>query len=352
MMSGLSPLVTIGLPVFNGEDYIRDAIDSVLSQSFYRFKLVIADNCSVDATPEILKEYELNDSRVTAIRHENNIGGLENLFYLAKNISTPYFMWFAHDDVMEKDFLRTCVEILDTNLSVDMAFTGMRNIDINGKCIRLYPNFQMQPVNSTFMGLLEYIFEPEFNGKANLIYSLYRSVKLTKLIHDNKIQLSAPWGPDVAFIFSILCSGSNIKIDEKVLFNKRCFQPKEEIGDMLLIPKSYLLKSVYPVNFRSLKKFYSIAIKRYRRSYFLIVGANIRQCCLTLLYFFYALKVIWIPMLIRHYEIKRYELIQLAVLARSRYHQKIHKFNLYSIALADKYPILRKFKRLIFGKKN
>jgi glycosyltransferase involved in cell wall biosynthesis len=346
------PAITIGLPVFNGSTHIREAIDSILSQSFCKFTLIIADNCSTDDTFKIISEYKDRDPRISIVKHQNNIGGLENLFYLAKNIRTPYFMWFAHDDVMEQEFLRTCVDILEANQNVDMAFTGIRNIDTNGKCIRSYQDFHLLPVKSNSMSLIKYIFEPELNGKANLIYSLYRSAKLTEYIANNKIQLSAPWGPDVAFIFSILCSGSNIEIDDRVLFNKRCFQPDNEIGDMLLVPKSYLLKSVYPEYFRSLKKFYSIAVNSNGRSYFLIVSANIRQGFLYILYFFYALKVIWTPALIRKYEIKRYDLIQLALRIRSHYHQKIHKFNLYSISLADKYPALRKLKRYIFNKKN
>ena len=68
------PRVALGLPVFNGARYLRKAVDSVLSQEFEDFQLVISDNASSDATPEICQEYARQDSRVRYFRNETNIG--------------------------------------------------------------------------------------------------------------------------------------------------------------------------------------------------------------------------------------------------------------------------------------
>src|SRR5687768_11933299 len=92
------PLVTIGLPVFNGEKYLRNALNDLLAQDCRDFELVICDNGSTDSTPKICAEYAAKDSRIRIERSEQNLGAIKNFNKAFELCSGTYFMWAAHDD--------------------------------------------------------------------------------------------------------------------------------------------------------------------------------------------------------------------------------------------------------------
>ncbi len=132
-MNSNRPRISIGMPVYNGENYVREAIDSILSQTFRDFELVISDNASTDATEEICKEYRANDERIRYYRNSRNMGATWNnnrVFELAQG---EYFKWAAHDDVCEPEFLEECVEVLDRDPDVVLAYPWTKNIDQHGE---------------------------------------------------------------------------------------------------------------------------------------------------------------------------------------------------------------------------
>jgi glycosyltransferase involved in cell wall biosynthesis len=133
--------VFIGLPVFNAQKHIRAAIESHLSQSFSDFELVIADNCSTDATLEISTEYASRDKRVRVLTAERNRGNRWNHRRLIEEISEPnqYFRWAGGDDVMGPDLLQSMVEVLDSRAEVSAVMPDTRNIDDEGNPIGSMP---------------------------------------------------------------------------------------------------------------------------------------------------------------------------------------------------------------------
>src|SRR5262245_40295511 len=125
------PLVSIGLAVYNGEEYLSDAISSILAQSFTDFELIISDNASTDRTEEICKTYADMDSRIRYSRNETNIGGVNNenlTFRLSKG---KYFRLAAHDDVCDPKLIEKCVEVLERDQDVILCQTAIVNIDEN-----------------------------------------------------------------------------------------------------------------------------------------------------------------------------------------------------------------------------
>ena len=98
------PRVSIGLPVYNGERYLPQALDAILSQTFEDFELIISDNASTDSTQDICKSYAANDARVKYFRNSSNIGISRN-FNRVFELSSggEYFKWCAHDDLMAPD---------------------------------------------------------------------------------------------------------------------------------------------------------------------------------------------------------------------------------------------------------
>lgn len=126
-------LVTIGMPVFNGQRYLAPAIESVRAQTFSNWRLVIGDNASTDSTPDIAADFARSDPRIRFIRRESNIGAAPNfndLFHLAE---TPYFKWAAHDDVLRPRFLEACLERLQQDPGMALCHSLTDHIDAAGR---------------------------------------------------------------------------------------------------------------------------------------------------------------------------------------------------------------------------
>jgi glycosyltransferase involved in cell wall biosynthesis len=134
-VSDHTPRVTIGLPVYNGADYLAPAIDSLLAQTFQDFELIIADNASTDATESICRERAARDARIRYVRHAHNLGAMRNFNYVVEAARAPYFKWAAHDDMHEPEYLARCVEVLDRDSSVVLAHARARDIDAHGNSV-------------------------------------------------------------------------------------------------------------------------------------------------------------------------------------------------------------------------
>lgn len=110
-----SPAVTIGLPVYNGAQTLRRALESLLSQGWKDFELIISDNCSTDDTEAICTEFALKDSRVRYVRQGRNLGSAANFAFVLSQAEAPYFMWAAADDFWSPDFIDVNLAFLRTH---------------------------------------------------------------------------------------------------------------------------------------------------------------------------------------------------------------------------------------------
>ncbi|MBR9837341.1 MAG: glycosyltransferase [Rhodobacteraceae bacterium] len=134
------PLVSIGLPVWNGEKYLACAITSILEQSFEDFELLIADNASTDRTAEIAKEFCAKDPRVRYVRHASNIGAAGNFNYVFHETTGRYFKWAAYDDMLAPDFLAETTAALEKDRAgrAALAYPQTLLIDQEGAPLGLY----------------------------------------------------------------------------------------------------------------------------------------------------------------------------------------------------------------------
>jgi glycosyltransferase involved in cell wall biosynthesis len=130
---GARPRVSIGLPVYNGERYVAEAIEGVLSQTFGDFELVITDNASTDQTREICEDFARKDSRVRYYRNPQNLGAAPN-FNRCFTLASPseFFKWITYDDLMTDDLIERCIEALDSDTGVSLAFPAMVHADAEG----------------------------------------------------------------------------------------------------------------------------------------------------------------------------------------------------------------------------
>lgn len=136
-MGNSTPKVSIGLPVYNGEAFLSAAIESILTQTYADFELIISDNASTDKTQEICEAFAKKDARVLYFRSDINHGASWNYnrtFELAKG---EYFRWHAADDVLAPELIAKSVDVLNSKPEVVLVFTWVLDIDGDGKELEL-----------------------------------------------------------------------------------------------------------------------------------------------------------------------------------------------------------------------
>jgi len=129
------PRVSIGLPVYNGERYLAETLESLLAQSFQDFELIISDNASVDATEAICQAFAARDHRVRYVRNDVNLGARANFNQVFELSTGEYFKWAAYDDLIEPTFISRCVQAMGEEPSAVLAFSRFKVIDAQGEVI-------------------------------------------------------------------------------------------------------------------------------------------------------------------------------------------------------------------------
>jgi len=128
-----SPLVTIGLPVYNSERYLRQSLDSLLAQTYSEFVLVISDNASTDGTAQICQEYAARDSRVEYFRNATNIGNPGNFNRVFELAKTKYLKWSTGDDFWEPTFVERALEVMERDDSIALCYPNAYFVDADGR---------------------------------------------------------------------------------------------------------------------------------------------------------------------------------------------------------------------------
>ena len=128
-MSDAVPLVTIGVPVYNGADFLPQALDSILSQSYSNLEVIVSDNASTDDTAAVCSSYARNDDRVKIVRQKTNIGVIGNWNAVARMASGRYFKWSSASDRCAPTFVEQCVRLMEADSTVVLVYSHTAFID-------------------------------------------------------------------------------------------------------------------------------------------------------------------------------------------------------------------------------
>jgi glycosyltransferase involved in cell wall biosynthesis len=127
------PLVSVGLPVYNGGPSLRNALDSLLTQTLTNLELIVADNASNDSTAEICAEYAQRDPRVHVHRHDENMGAPGNWNFVARQARGRYLKWASASDLCAPTFLERCVAVLEAEPDAVLCFPRTELVAGDGK---------------------------------------------------------------------------------------------------------------------------------------------------------------------------------------------------------------------------
>lgn len=194
------PPVSIGLPVYNAELFLEEALNSLLQQTFRDFELILSDNASTDGTAAICERYAQRDSRIRYVRQATNIGAMGNFRYVLEHARGRWFMWAAGDDYWGGQWIERlhghlarggCEAAVGQVLHVDEASRPIDHV-ATGRV------FDYQ--GRRWARRLRFFVEFEGTGKANVFYALFDRRLLAQLQVDG-------YAHDYHLIFAFLKLG-------------------------------------------------------------------------------------------------------------------------------------------------
>jgi len=222
----LTPKLSIGMPVYNGEEFIRKRLDNILSQTFSDFELIISDD-STDSTPQICKEYAKKDSRIRYIHQEKKRGWIWNFNFLLQEAIGDYFVWAPIDDKWDESFIEKNIDVLDSDEKIVGSISRLKRyghtydlfLDEPGdsfitknykKFRRFFRPFGAYPISGTY----EQKARKYMKNRSPLgLYSIFRTDKLQKSIIHQPI---GAW--DFVIMLNILKYGDLHVVDEDLLY--------------------------------------------------------------------------------------------------------------------------------------
>ena len=214
-------LVSIGLPVYNGDRYLREALESLVTQDYPNFEIIISDNGSDDETEAICHEYAARDTHIRYYRSAQNMGPIWNFRRTYELARGEYFMLAAHDDRRDPRCLRLCVQALEKNPRAVMCCMEARMIDEDGHDISNELSFfkPCHPVGSTPR---ERVLRLAHSSTWLGIYGMFR----TPIIAETSLRrIVNRWGGDIIMQADVCLRGEVVAVPE-VLFDYRIFRAK------------------------------------------------------------------------------------------------------------------------------
>ncbi len=168
------PPITIGMPVYNGIEFIDQALAALVEQSYPNFTLLISDNASTDGTWELLQAWAARDDRIVLHRQETNIGATRNFRYVLDLAQTDYFMWHAHDDWLAPNCVEEMVRVITSEPGCTLACGSIKKFRADGSLRSHVPAPRMNDGESRFDRMVTILRRVE----AAWIYGLFRTEDL------------------------------------------------------------------------------------------------------------------------------------------------------------------------------
>jgi glycosyltransferase involved in cell wall biosynthesis len=133
-----SPLVSIGMPIYNEEHFLEESLKSLLDQDYENIQIIISNNASTDGSEEICKEFKLQNHNISYYTFRTNQGVTKNFVRVLQLAKGKYFMWASGHDLWSENLVSDCVSLLENNESAVLAFGCCNWIDRQGNPINRF----------------------------------------------------------------------------------------------------------------------------------------------------------------------------------------------------------------------
>jgi glycosyltransferase involved in cell wall biosynthesis len=169
------PMITVGLPVYNGGRFLDETISSILCQDVASLELIISDNCSTDNTRSIVEKRASSDDRIRAFFSDKNRGAAWNFNHVLRLARGKYFHWSGYDDLMDVTMLRRCIDALEEVEGSILAYPRTSIIDYHGAFVKEYDNGMNLIQTDAAARLFQYL---KNIGMANPIFGVFPTVMI------------------------------------------------------------------------------------------------------------------------------------------------------------------------------
>lgn len=130
------PKVSIVMPVYNGEKYLRQSLNSIVEQTFQDWELIIVNDCSIDNSLEIMEKYRSIDERIRIINNDVNQKLPKSLNVGFRHATGQYWTWTSDDNMYHRDCILEMIRYLDNNVNIGLVYTDEYFIDESGKILK------------------------------------------------------------------------------------------------------------------------------------------------------------------------------------------------------------------------
>lgn len=203
------PLVTVGVPVYNGERFLEEALRTLAAQTYTNLEILISDNASTDRTQEICEQFAAAHPGATYVRQKTNIGASENFRYLRDRAKGEYFMWYAADDSSSPTLIAELVSFLEAHTDYALVCSDVEVIDDAGQAIKTEQLETVRPAKidqnwpAVFRGFLDYYVDNRYF----LIYGLYRTACVQRGSIDCYGKIRTMASSEMQFLTQLCCMG-------------------------------------------------------------------------------------------------------------------------------------------------
>lgn len=235
-MRDISPLVSVGLPIYNRPEGLRRTLECFVNQTYANIEIIIADNCSPDPEVEkIAREYVAKDDRISYFRHEENKGWGYNTNFVIEKAKGEYFLRATDDDWWDVTFIEKIMNQMILDPLIEVGFSNYYAQTEGGVRGENYPDFfpLMKKFESSSIRrrTKEYIKQFEGHGKSNLYFSIVKTKYLKETFVSDTLRNEILAGDLLINLFFLL--KGKVFIHPEILFkvtfgNEKLYETDKE----------------------------------------------------------------------------------------------------------------------------
>ncbi len=211
--------VSVGLPVFNADRYLEEALSTLLAQSHADLEIVVSDNASTDRTREICERFAAQDPRVRYLRQDVNRGASFNHNVVVTEARGEYFRWYAYDDRLDPHCIERCAAVLDADPTLVLAWPWTVVIDASGHESGRYRTDLPWDNSSAVTRVRSLLGHRTDESLLHMCYPVYGLVRREALLDTHLLGTNN--GADTVLLVELALRGGWAQVPEWLFYNRR-----------------------------------------------------------------------------------------------------------------------------------